>query len=291
MTIRHLTIFIEVYQLQSITKAAQKLHIAQPSISLAIKELENYYGTKFFDRLGKKIYPTESGKQLYSYALHIISLYSEMETNIKQWDQIGTIHIGSSITIGTNLLPSLINSYRSRYPQLSTYVNVDNTAAIINGILDNTLDIALIEGQIKLNDIICKPFLDDPMEVIVPQGHPLCAYPSVSLTQVAAYPLLTREKNSVTRKLIDSHFAALQLNVKPIWESSSNQALIKAIEQNLGIAILPYKLIKKDLECAKVAQIPLDRPILRQLNIIHHRRKYITKNLQAFIDECLNFTY
>lgn len=291
MTIRHLKIFIAVYQLKSISQAAIKLNIAQPSISLAIKELEIHYETKLFDRISKKIYPTESGNQLYSYAIHIISLYDEMEDKIMQWDNIGTINIGSSITIGTHILPIIINNYRNSYPNLQTFVTVDNTTTIVENILNNNLDIALIEGQIKHNDIICTPFIDDPMEVIVPINHPLISFKSVSLQQISNYPFLTREKNSVTRKLIDSYFATNQINIKPSWESSSNQALIKAIENNLGIAILPYKLIKKDLEHAHVAQIALDQPIVRQLNIIHHRRKYITKNLQAFIDICLNFIY
>ena len=291
MTIRHLKIFITVFQLKSISKAAIKLNIAQPSISLAIKELEIHYNTKLFDRISKKIYPTESGNQLYSYALHIISLYDEMENNLIQWDNIGTINIGSSITIGTHILPILINNYRKTYPKLQVHVNVDNTATIIENILNNNLDIALIEGQIEHNNLICIPFIDDPMEVIVPINHPLAKFKSISLQQISSYPFLTREKNSATRKLIDSYFATNQINIKPIWESSSNHALIKAVENNLGIAILPYKLIKKDLEHAHIAQIALDQPIIRQLNIIHHRQKFITKNIQAFIDECLNFTY
>ncbi len=291
MTIRHLKIFITVFQLKSIFKAAIKLNIAQPSISLAIKELEIHYNTKLFDRISKKIYPTESGNQLYSYALHIISLYDEMENNLIQWDNIGTINIGSSITIGTHILPILINNYRKTYPKLQVHVNVDNTATIIENILNNNLDIALIEGQIEHNNLICIPFIDDPMEVIVPINHPLAKFKSISLQQISSYPFLTREKNSATRKLIDSYFATNQINIKPIWESSSNHALIKAVENNLGIAILPYKLIKKDLEHAHIAQIALDQPIIRQLNIIHHRQKFITKNIQAFIDECLNFTY
>ncbi|MCI5773092.1 MAG: LysR family transcriptional regulator [Erysipelotrichaceae bacterium] len=291
MTIRHLMIFLEVYQLQSITKAAQKLHIAQPSISLAIKELEQHYKTKLFDRIAKKIYPTESGHQLYSYAVHIIALYNDMEDNIKQWDQLGAIHIGSSITIGTHLLPQIITKYKEAYPSLLTYVTVDNTNTIVAKILDNSLDIALIEGQIKHNDLICTPFLDDPMEVITPLDHPLAKLKTVDLKTLSNYPFLTREKDSVTRKLIDSYFATLQLNIKPIWESSSNQALIKAVEHDIGIAILPCKLLKKDLEQAKIAKIALDPPIDRQLNIIHHRRKYITQNIQAFKDICMQVTY
>lgn len=100
MTLRHLHIFVSVYEHKSITKAANTLHIAQPSVSLAIKELGEYYGVQLFDRIGRGITPTEAAKHLYGYAIHIVSLFNEMEQHIKNWDNIGTLRIGASITIG-----------------------------------------------------------------------------------------------------------------------------------------------------------------------------------------------
>ena len=77
MTLRHLHIFVSVYEHKSITKAANTLHIAQPSVSLAIKELGEYYGVQLFDRIGRGITPTEAAKHLYGYAIHIVSLFNE----------------------------------------------------------------------------------------------------------------------------------------------------------------------------------------------------------------------
>ena len=110
MTLRHLHIFVSVYEHKSITKAANTLHIAQPSVSLAIKELGEYYGVQLFDRIGRGITPTEAAKHLYGYAIHIVSLFNEMEQHIKNWDNIGTLRIGASITIGTHILPELIKT-------------------------------------------------------------------------------------------------------------------------------------------------------------------------------------
>ena len=79
MTLRYMKIFVSVYEHNSITKAADVLHLAQPSVSLAIKEMEEYYGTRFFERIGRHISPTGAGNELYRYALHIIELFDEME--------------------------------------------------------------------------------------------------------------------------------------------------------------------------------------------------------------------
>ena len=118
MTLRHMKIFVTVYQHSSVTKAAGELHLAQPSVSLAVKELEEYYGIRLFERIGRGISPTEAGSEFYSYALHIVSLFEDMEKKIKNWDTLGTIRIGTSITIGTHVLPALIKNYQETFPSL-----------------------------------------------------------------------------------------------------------------------------------------------------------------------------
>ena len=105
MTLRHMKIYVAVFHHSNITKAAEELHLAQPSVSLAIKELEEYYGIRLFERMGRRILPTEGGKEFYGYALHIVSLFDEMEKKVRNWDTIGNLRVGASVTIGTQLLP------------------------------------------------------------------------------------------------------------------------------------------------------------------------------------------
>ena len=97
-------------------KAANRLHLAQPSVSLALRELEDFYHVRLFDRISRRIYPTEIGNKFYDYALHIVSLFSEMESGIPSWEHNAPLHIGSSITLGNCLLPSLVQTYRSAHP-------------------------------------------------------------------------------------------------------------------------------------------------------------------------------
>lgn len=111
MTLRHMKIFVSVYQNNGITRASEELHLAQPSVSLAIRELEDYYGIRLFDRISRRLYVTEQGKMFYDYALHIVSLFDEMELGIRNWEHMGTLRIGSSITIGNFLLPGLIKKF------------------------------------------------------------------------------------------------------------------------------------------------------------------------------------
>ena len=289
MTLRHMKIFVSVFQYSNITKAAEKLHLAQPSVSFAVKELEDYYGIRLFERIGRRIFPTECAKEFYGYALHIVSMFEEMETKIRNWDTLGTIRIGASITIGTHILPPLLKQYQSRYPHLRTEVTVNQSAAIERHILDNTIDIGLIETQPEHPDVLSVPFMEDELQAIVGLHHPLAQSGSITLRQLADYPLLMREKGSAGREILDASFALLQISIRPLWESSSTQAIVHGVAEGLGVAVLPYLLVKKDIEEHIVASIPLLHPLKRSLYIIFHKSKYLTENMQAFMRLCQTY--
>lgn len=290
MTLRHMRIFVSVFQHSNITRAAEELHLAQPSVSFAIKELEDYYGIRLFERIGRRISPTEIGKEFYGYALHIVSIFDEMEKKIRNWDTLGTVRIGASITIGTHILPPLLKSYQALYPDLRTEVNIRQSAAIEQQIVDNETDIGLIETQPNHPDIVSLPFMEDSLCPIVSTDHPLTEYRKITLEQLAEYPFLMREKGSAGREILDAYFSLRHISIRPLWESSSTQAIVRGVAEGLGVAVLPYLLVKKDIEEHTVKTIPFDRPIRRKLNIIYHKTKYLTDNMQSFIELCQNIS-
>lgn len=289
MTLRHMKIYAAVFRHSSITQAAHELHLAQPSVSLAVRELETYYGIRLFERMGRRICPTEAGKEFYGYAVHIVSLFEDMEKRIKNWDTLGTLRVGASITIGTHMLPILIRRFQQRFPDLTVEALVSNSSDIEQAILDNRIDIGLIETQPEGGDLCAIPFMQDSLCAIVAQNHPLAKAQSVTLAQLARYPFLMREKGSAGRELLDACFSVLQLSVHPVWESSSTQAIVKGVAQGLGVAVLPYLLTERDVRENIVSMIPLSQPLKRDLNIIYHKSKYLTPNMKEFINLCRNY--
>lgn len=282
-------IFVSVFQKNSITKAAQELHLAQPSVSLAVRELEDYYGIRLFDRIGRHIAPTECGKEFYEYAVHIVSLFNEMEKKMRNWDTFGTLRIGASITIGTHILPVLIRRYQEQFPDLTVEAKVSKSASVEDELIHSGIDLGLIETQPSHPDLRAVPFMTDSMCVITAPDHPLASAKSVSLTELSRFPFLMREKGSAGRELLDAAFSLQQITVSPRWESTSTQALVKAVAEGLGVSVLPYLLVKKDIEEGTVRQIPLDQPIRRNLNVIYHKSKFLTDNMRAFIDLCKKY--
>ena len=286
MTLRHMKIFEAVFRHSNITKAAEELHLAQPSVSVAVRELEEYYGICLFERLGRRIVPTELGKEFYGYALHIVSLFDEMEQKIRNWDALGVIRIGASITIGTHILPPLLKQYQALYPELRTEVTIGKSAVIEQHILENKIDIGLIENQSEHPDINVLPFMEDYMQAIVAPDHPLAKCSQVTLEQLAQYPFLMREKGSAGRVILDACFALEQITVHPLWESASTQAIVRGVAEGLGVAVLPCLLVRKNIEEHTVKMIPFPQPLTRKLNLIWHRSKYLTDNMNAFIELC-----
>ncbi|HHY90320.1 MAG TPA: LysR family transcriptional regulator, partial [Clostridiales bacterium] len=154
MTLRHLKIFITVCDAGSMTAAAKKLYITQPSVSQAIAELEAHYHTRLFERLGRQLYITEAGKKLLSYARHILSLMEQAERELNDLSSSGTLRLGASMTIGTYLLSDMIKSFLSICPEVQILTTVDNTKVIEEMILSDQLDLALVEGPTHSADIV-----------------------------------------------------------------------------------------------------------------------------------------
>lgn len=286
MTLRHMKIFTTVYRCQSVTRAAQELHVAQPSLSVAIRELEEHYGVRLFERTGRNIIPTQAADALYSYAGHIVSLFDDMEKSMRNWDTLGVLRLGASITIGTHILPDLIRRYRAKMPELQIEAVVERSSGIERRLMDNEIDIGLLETQPEHPELLAVPFLRDELCAIVPPGSPLVAKETVTLQELAEHPFLMREPGSSVRQLLDACFSLLQLSVRPIWQSASTQAIVSAVGEGLGVSVLPRMLVARDAREEIVRMIPIDKPLQRELNIVYHKRKFLTQNMQDFIALC-----
>ena len=282
MTLRHIKIFVSVFQNGGITKAAQELRIAQPSVSLAIKELEDFYGAKLFDRIGRKICPTQNGKRLYDYALKICGLFDEANRSVKNPDALGEIRIGASITTGTKLLPDIINRYKKIRPEITVKAIIGNSDEIERKVLANEIDLGFTEKQPLSPEIIAEPFGADRLCAVAAPDHPLTSAPSVTPGELAEEPFLTREKGSAVREITDAYFAVAGLSISPVMESTGTQALLNAAEKGIGISILPYMLAGERIKNGTLREIPLSPVINRSLNIIRHKSKFLSPAIKDF---------
>lgn len=287
MTLRHIRIFVAVYQANSITAASAALHLAQPSVSLAIRELEEYYGVRLFDRMNRRLYITESGRKLYEYALPAVSLFEEMEKSIRHWEAFSALRIGSSVTIGNFLLSSVVRQFKEQNPGITVTVTIKNSATIEQDILGNNIDFAMIEGFPSDPQIVELPFMDDRLCLICGPGHPLYEKDSVSLSELPGFDFLLRESGSAGRDIWESILTARQLHITPTWESVSTQAIVKAVRQGIGISVLPCLLVREEIKSGAVREVKLeDVSLSRKFSFIYHKNKYLTDSARKFMELC-----
>lgn len=286
MTLRHLKIFIQVCTHNSFSKAAEELDMSQPAVSAAIKELEQYYDVRLFDRINHRIYITESGQSLLSYAKCIISDFNAAFLNIKHISQQSILKIGCNISYGCTLLPGIIESFSKKYPDIQVHSTIANSKSIEQKLLNNELDLAIVDNINISPSFKCKLIARENMIMVCGSGYYETMIKNNSHVELSEQKYLMREKRSGTRDSVDELFE--NINVVPIisMESTSNSALINSAIHNLGIAILPETYVQTYLASGQLLKLDIENAeFLRHYFLIYHQSRYLSTSMQCFIHQ------
>lgn len=291
MTIRHMIIFRAVCEHNyNSTKAAEALNMTQPAVSLAIKELEEYYGVRLFDRIGRRLQITDAGKNFLHYAIHISDLFSNMETELRDWDSRGLLRIGSSITIGSHFLPNYVKTFEELYPGIDIRVTIEQTERLELKLLANEIDIALVEGVSSFPSLISEPYMEDILSVVCPIEKGWSQGQTITVEEFKNQKFLLREKGSGTRDVFDRVTAQAGLNITPVWESMSTTALVNATINGLGISVLPHRMILPALKQGLICTVKVKGlTFSRNLYITYHKDKFLTSSAKRFIELCKDY--
>ncbi len=286
MTLRHLRVFLAVYQTQNVTRAAERLHMTQPTVTRAVQELERYYGVRLFERINRRLYITQSGRQLYARAVHIVGSFDRMEKELKNWDEFGLLRIGATPTLASVLLPKTLMTFEKKHPKLRVRCSVENGTHLQEALADDRLDFALIEGEVAAEHLHAEPFSEDRLILLLPPDDPRRNAPALTLRELAESPLLLREKGSMGRSFLDRVFAAHDLPLEPLMESISTHAIIQAVHAGLGISFLPQRLIRHSVETGFVATRAVDdEPFVRRNFAVWHEDKFLTRSARELLED------
>ena len=279
MTIRHLEIFVQVYRENSITRAAEKLYMTQPAVSVAIRELEKQYGVALFERLGRRLYVTGAGEALYARAVQMLEEFRGLEQGLERKT---ALRVGGSVTLGNFLLPRMAAEWQMRHPESPLQVTVANGGRLQQMLRDNLLDVAVIEGTVNREELEARAFRQDRLVLVLPQGHPLTVPEHITLEQVLEYPLLVREEGSAGRRCLEQVLARRGLQADRRWESIDTQALLRAVAQGLGVAFLPRDLAES--VPGVVIRTLVDEDFCRENVLVWHRHKRLSADLLELME-------
>lgn len=291
MTIRHIIIFRTVCENgYNFTKAAEALHMTQPAVSLAMKELEQYYGVHLFDRIGRRLQITDVGKHFLQYSIHISDLFSDMETGLRDWDSKGILRIGASITIGSQFLPGYVKAFSEVCPGIDVRVTIEQSERLEQKILANELDFALIEGVVHDSRIVSEAYMEDRLSVICAADQGWTQGQIISVEDFQKQRFLLREKGSGTREVFDHVATQAGIHIVPVWEAMSTTALVNATINGLGISVLPHRMILSAWRQGLIYTVQVEGlSFSRNFHIIRHKDKFLTASAERFIALCRDY--
>ena len=281
MTIRHLKIFTTVADTGGMSAAAKKLHVSQPTVSQAISELEKHYGVKLFERLSQKIYLTKEGELMLSFSRHILDSFEKMEEAVNRANESTSLRIGCSVSVGTFLINDILDRAEERMPECSISVTVANSSEIEHGILSNEIDLGIVEGIIKSDDLVITPVCEDELVLVCGKGHPLIKEKLVTFEMLEGQDYISRESGSVERNQLERRFEDYGLHLKRTFCSTNTEAIKNAVMHGRGIAILSKRMIERECEAGDIIILPLEgEAVTRNINLVIHKNKYMSKNIK-----------
>ena len=289
MADRRLQVFYTVARLLSFTKAAETLHMTQPAVTFQVRQLEDHFDTRLFDRTHNRVALTEAGHKAYESAEQIFSLYAEMENTVKELtdDVSGALTMGASTTIAEYMLPALLRGFTLEFPDINLKLKVSNTEGIVSMIENSMIDLGVVEGPVSNKNLLVEVCRVDQLVVVVPPGHEIADRKSIPLEEVMNFPFICREEGSGTREVIMDHMVKLGIdrnNLNVSLELGSPESIKGAVEAGMGISIASLATLEKELKLGTLVAVRLDPPMEREFSFVRQRQKFRLRAMEKLLD-------
>ncbi|MBT6274270.1 MAG: LysR family transcriptional regulator [Chromatiales bacterium] len=289
MADRRLLIFHTVAKVLSFTRAAKALHMTQPAITSQVRQLEDELNTRLFDRNHNRISLTDAGRLVASHGEQILEQYARMEGEVRELtgSVSGVLLLGASTTIAEYVLPSVLGNFKSRYPDVEIRLRVSNTDGVVAMVERNDIDLGVVEGPVSNKKLAVEVNRIDRLVAVVPLGHPLASQRTATLEELVCYPYIAREEGSGTREVIAERLRSAGLDEADLnvtMELGSPESVKGAVEAGMGISILSYTTIAKELQLGTLVALNLSPPMERPFSFVHQKQKFRVRVMVEFLE-------
>ena len=292
---RELEIYCRVVELESFSRAAEAVFLAQASVSERIANLEKKIGTRLLDRLGRKVIPTAAGELLYKHAELILEMKETAQSELESFLGLeqGEISIGGSTIPGEYILPDLIGRFSKKYPHLLVKLTIADSMKIENLVLTGKLEIAVIGSKSSHPNLLCQKLWEDELVLAVPVGHPWARRKAVLLHELRETPFILREEGSGTLKILETYLrdsdgdGSSALNVSARFGSST--AVKEGIKSGLGLSILSARAIETELNAGLLKALKVrGLAMSRNFFLIRNKLRIASPSCKAMHDFLLS---
>lgn len=286
VTLRQLEVFAAVARHASYTRAAEELHLSQPAVSMQIRQLEEAAGLPLFEKLGKKIHLTQAGREVLHYSLAINHQLRELDEVVEALKGVQTGHLRISVATTANYFATrLLAAFSKRYPGTTFALDVTNRKTLLDQLANNEADLVIMGKPPAGLDLDATAFMDNPLVIIAPPGHPLAGQSAIPLERLQRESFVARERESGTRIAMERFFGERGVNLKTGMEMTSNSAIKHAVEAGLGLGLVSVHTLDLELEAGRLVILDVDGfPILRHWYLVRCTGKRLPPVAQAFFD-------
>ena len=282
MTIRHLKIFIAVAETGKMSSAAEKLYLSQPTVSQAIRELEEHYHILLFERLSKRLYITVEGKQLLTYARQVVEQFDALEEKMIDAGGRERLRIGVTLTIGSCIMPTLIRRFEEKCPMTDLYTCVGNTKSIEEKLLEAELDVAVVEGMVRSAELVSSPVVKDCLVLACGRQHPLAAKRQFTAEDLRGQKFVMRKSGSGTRMLLENYLAKRGISIDIKIEADCIEMIQSAIIENGCLAVVSVRLLEHAVRKGKVCIFYNESGEWdRTFKLVYHKNKHVTPSMKS----------
>jgi len=288
MADRRLQVFHAVAKHLSFTKAAEALFMTQPAVTFQIRQLEEHFNTRLFDRAQGRISLTPAGAVALEYSKRILRMSAELDVRMLEMggQMAGPLLIGASMTIAEFLLPPVLGEFKSRNPGIVPRLVVTNSEVVQERIAERTLDVGFIEGDSHLPSLVTDICCEDELQVVCAPSHPLAKLKSAVSKSLTEHAYASREPGSGTREVIDHYLQKAGVppdSLLAFMELGSPEALKRLVATGLCFAIMSRVSVAKEARLGELVHIPLSPPLIRNLSVVYPKERIQSRLIDSFV--------
>ncbi|MBD3883497.1 LysR family transcriptional regulator [Phormidium tenue FACHB-886] len=285
-TLHQLKVFEATARHGSFTRAAEELFLTQPTVSMQVKQLTKAIGLPLFEQVGKRLYLTDAGRELFSTCKEIFQRLDQLEMTVADLKGMkqGKLRL-AVITTTKYFMPRLLGPFCQQYPGIDVSLTVTNHERVIERLANNQDDLYVMSQLPEGMDIKAHAFLENPLVVVAPHDHPLVKERQIPLKRVVEEMFIMREPGSGTRSTFQSLLDAQNLTVKVRLELGSNEAIKQAIVGGLGLSVLSRHTLMIDGSNSELAILDVQGfPIAREWYAVYLAGKQLSVVANTFLE-------
>ena len=283
-TFRQLKLLEAVARNSSFTRASEELHLTQPAVSTQIKQLEGEVGMPLFEHMGKKIFLTAAGREMYAFSRTIAQQFTDIRTVLEEMKGIRRGNLDIAVTSTAKYFaPYLLAAFCKQHAGITVNLNVTNRETILRQLADNIPDMAIMGNPPAGISLVADSFMSNPLVVIGHPDHPLIHSGRIPLHRLLQESFIVRERGSGTRNAIEHFLEQRGQTMTTTMEMSRNEAIKHAVMAGLGFGIVSLHTLDMEFKLGRLAVLNVEGfPILKDWYVVHREGKRFSAAAQAF---------